>query len=390
MIYFDNAATSRVYKEVADTMYPYYTDIYGNPSEIYDYASKSRRAMNNARKTIAQLINADPLGIYFTSGGTESDNWALIGIAESYASKGKHIITSKIEHHAILNTCKYLERKGYDITYLNVDSSGRIDIDELEKSIRSDTILISIMFANNEIGTIQDISAISNIAHKKGLIFHTDAVQAYGHVNIDVQLMGIDMLSASAHKLNGPKGIGFLYINPGIRISPYHFGGKQERLLRAGTENIPAIAGFAKAVEIASKKEDFSSLYIRNLRKHFIKRATNEIDLVRVNGSKSDILPGHVSLSFAFLDGEAIQIQLDINGICCSTGSACNAGNKQLSHVIKAINVPDNYAYGTVRFTLSDNNTLHEVDVVVDALKDIVKKLRSMSPAYNVYKNALI
>ncbi len=383
MIYLDNAATTCMYKEVTESMQPYYMNIYGNPSEIYDFASKSRAAMNTARRQIAGLINAEPNEIYFTSGGTEADNWALIGIAEAYASRGKHIITSCIEHHAVLNTCHYLESRGYEVTYIGVDNDGLVDIDSLKNAIRSDTILVSVMYANNEIGTIQNISEISRITHEYGAVFHTDAVQAYAQIPIDVKKDNIDMLSASAHKCHGPKGIGFLYIKDGIKVNSLHFGGKQERNMRPGTENIPAIAGFGTAAAIAAGKKEYNSRKIEQLRELFIGRVMNEIDFVKLNGSKDHRLPGNVSLSFAYIDGEAIQIQLDLYGICCSTGSACNAGNKIVSHVIKAINNPADYSYGTVRFTIGDDNTPAQINKTVDVLKTVVEKLRSMSSSYN-------
>lgn len=383
MIYLDNAATTCMYKDVVDAMQQYYMNIYSNPSEIYDFASKSRAAMNKSRKQIAELINADPTEIYFTSGGTESDNWALIGFAEANAAKGKHIITSSIEHHAILNTCHYLESRGFDISYINVDNNGLLDLNSLKKAIRKDTILISIMYANNEIGTIQNIQEIGKIAHDNNIIFHTDAVQAYGHIPINVKKENIDLLSASGHKCHGPKGIGFLYVKNGIVINPFHFGGKQERHMRPGTENIPAIAGFGVAAEIASNKNNYNINKIKKMRNHFIQRVLNEIEYVRINGAIDQRLPGNVNLSFAYIDGEAIQIQLDLHGICCSTGSACNAGNKIISHVIKSINVPDEYAYGTIRFTIEDDNTFTQINHTVDVLKYVINKLRTMSAAYN-------
>ncbi|MBE5937034.1 MAG: cysteine desulfurase [Lachnospiraceae bacterium] len=387
MIYLDNAATTRVYDEVVDAMQPYFTCLYGNPSEIYDFATKSRRGMNYSRKIIADSIHADVTEIYFTSGGTESDNLALLGIAEAYSNKGKHIITTCIEHHAVINACKHLEKHGFEVTYLKVDNSGRINIKELERAFRSDTILVSVMFANNEIGTIQDIQAISTVTHRHGALFHTDGVQAFCQIPINVKNMGIDLLSASAHKCHGPKGIGFLYVKKGIKLSPFHFGGKQERYIRPGTENIPAIVGFGEAVRIASQKKNYNYDHISFLRNHFEDRVRKEMKYVVINGNKHNRLPGNLNMSFAFLDGEAIQIQLDINGICCSTGSACNAGGKSLSHVIKAIGVPDDYAYGTVRFTFSDDNTIEEIDKAVDILKNVIDKLLNMSTEYNRFIN---
>ncbi len=384
MIYLDNAATTKMYKEVVDSMIPYCMDYYGNPSELYDYASSSRAAVNKARRELAKLINADIDEIYFTSGGTEADNWALIGIAEQHITKGKHIITSRIEHHAILNTCRYLESRGYEITYIDVDSDGLIDMEMLKKSIRKDTVLVSVMLANNEIGTIQDIDSISEIAHSYGALFHTDAVQAFAHIPIDVKRSGIDLLSASAHKCHGPKGSGFLYIKNGVKIASFQHGGKQEKNKRAGTENVPAIVGFGEAARITFEKENNNIKRIKELQNIFIQRISNEIDLVRFNGSLNERIPGNISVSFAYLDGEAIQIQLDLHGICCSTGSACNAGEKKRSHVIEAINVPEEYAYGTLRFTFNDDNTTDEIDQTVNILVEVVNKLRKMSRTFTL------
>ena len=382
MIYLDNAATTYMYREVVEAMQPYYMNYYGNPSEIYDFAPKSRAAMNQSRRHIANIINAEHTDIYFTSGGTESDNWALIGIAEANMNKGRHIITSCIEHHAVLNTCHYLESRGFEVSYISVDNNGLIDMESLKNTIRKDTILVSVMYANNEIGTIQNISEICRIAHEHGAIFHTDAVQAYGHIPIDVKEQGIDLLSASAHKCHGPKGTGFLYIKNGTKINPLHYGGKQERHMRPGTENIPAIVGFGRAAEIAGSRANINIAKIKRLKELFIRRVTNEIDYVKINGSIDSRLPGNVNLSFAYIDGEAIQIQLDLYGICCSTGSACNAGSKVISHVIKAINVPKEYAYGTIRFTIGEDNTPAQINQTVDTLKIVVNKLRAMSPSY--------
>ena len=371
-----------MYKEALSAMLPYYMSDFANPSEIYCFASKSKKAMNEARKQVAQVINAELTDVYFTSGGTESDNWALIGVAEANQGKGKHIITTAIEHHAILHTCAYLEQRGFDVTYLSVGCDGLIDLQELRNAIRPDTILISIMMANNEIGTIQPIHEIGCIAKDNGIIFHTDAVQAYGHIPIDVVEMNIDLLSASAHKCHGPKGIGLLYIRSGVKINSFHYGGKQEKRLRAGTENIPAIVGFGEASRMINEKQCHNSKYVLTLRNYFIKRVLNEVQYVRLNGNQNARLPGNVSLAFMYVDGEAIQIQLDLKEICCSTGSACNAGSKAVSHVLAAIQIPEEYAYGTVRFTISDDNTIDEIDEVVEVLKEVVQKLRNMSEQY--------
>lgn len=382
MIYLDNAATTCIYKEALNAMLPFYIDNYSNPSGTYDFSTAGRRAMNNARRKIADVIGADVTEIYFTSGGTEADNWALTGTAN--ASSKKHIITSEIEHHAIIHTCKHLEKEGYDITFVPVDENGLIDPDDIEKAIRPETCLISIMMANNEIGTIQPIQQIGEIAKKNSITFHTDAVQTFGHISINVNEMHIDMLSASAHKCHGPKGIGFLYIRNGIKISSFYFGGKQERYMRAGTENVPAIVGFGEAAEKVQYSMKDNAYHIKKLRNHLINRVMNEIDYVRLNGDYNKRLPGNVNFSFKYIDGEAILIQLDFKGICCSTGSACNAGSKNVSHVLSAISIPEDYAHGSVRFTISEFNTINDIDYTVDALKEIVIKLREMSSEYKL------
>lgn len=385
MIYLDNAATTQVHKEVIDEMLPYFSAEYANPSELYGFATGARRAMNQARKYIAELINADKTEIYFTSGGTEADNTVLKGTAYALSDKGRHIITTLIEHHAITKCCSDLEKAGFEITYIPVDANGFVNVSAIKSAIRKDTILISVMMANNEIGTIQPIKEIGQLSREHGILFHTDAVQAYGNIPIDVNDMNIDMLSASAHKCHGPKGIGMLYIKSGIKISPFIVGGRQERKMRAGTENIPAIVGFGKAARICSSKLYHNIEYVSLLRDHMIERVTDEIEYVRLNGDAVNRLPGNVNFSFACLNGEAVQIQLDLKGICCSTGSACNAGKQTMSHVIKALNVEPEYAYGNVRFTLSDYNTMEEIDYTVDCMKEIIKKLRSMSPQFKEY-----
>lgn len=385
MIYLDNAATTQMYTEAVDAMIPFYTKCYSNPSEIYNFASKSRKAVNDSRKCIAEIINAEPSEIYFTSGGTESDNWAIFGALNLMKDRGRHVITTSIEHHAILNTCRYYERLGCEITYIKPDSNGIINVHDIEKAIRPDTVLISVMMANNEIGTIQPIKDIGEIASKHNILFHTDAVQTFGHLDIDVKDMHIDMLSASAHKCHGPKGVGFLYIKNGINIPGFHLGGKQERTLRAGTENVAGIAGFGTAANIINQRLEYNTEYITNLRNYFINRVLNEIKYVRLNGDTVNRLCGNASFCFAYLDGEAIQIQLDLYDICCSTGSACNAGIKDVSHVLEAIQVPEEYIHGSVRFTISEFNTIEEIDYTVDKLKDIVAKLRGMSLEYKLH-----
>ena len=391
IIYLDNAATTKTAKEAVDAMLPFFTEHYGNASSIYSLGAESKKAMTQAREIIAESIGATPAEIYFTAGGSESDNWALVATAEAYASKGKHIITSRIEHHAILHTCDYLKTRGYEITYVDVDENGVIKLDELKKAIRPDTILISVMFANNEIGTIQPIREIGEIAKAHGILFHTDAVQAYGHVPINVDEDHIDMLSTSGHKINGPKGIGFLYIRKGIKIRSFIHGGQQERSRRAGTENIPGIVGYGAAV-----KKAFESLTERmnketELRDYLIGRIEKEIPYCRLNGDRVKRLPNNVNFSFQFIEGESLLIMLDMKGICASSGSACTSGSLDPSHVLLAIGLPHEIAHGSLRLTLSEENTKEEIDYVVDSIKEIVNKLRSMSPLYEdfVKKNKL-
>ena len=391
IIYLDNAATTKTAKEAVDAMLPFFTEHYGNASSIYSLGAESKKAMTQAREIIAESIGATPAEIYFTAGGSESDNWALVATAEAYASKGKHIITSRIEHHAILHTCDYLKTRGYELTYVDVDENGVIKLDELKKAIRPDTILISVMFANNEIGTIQPIKEIGEIAKEHGILFHTDAVQAYGHVHINVDEDHIDMLSTSGHKINGPKGIGFLYIRKGVKIRSFIHGGQQERSRRAGTENIPGIVGYGAAV-----KKAFESLTERmnketRLRDYLIGRIEKEIPYCRLNGDRVKRLPNNVNFSFQFIEGESLLIMLDMKGICASSGSACTSGSLDPSHVLLAIGLPHEIAHGSLRLTLSEENTKEEIDYVVDSIKEIVNKLRSMSPLYEdfVKKNKL-
>lgn len=382
LIYLDNAATTKTAQEAVDAMLPYFTEYYGNASSIYSLGAESKKAMTEAREEIAGSIGASAQEIYFTAGGSESDNWALVAAAEAYESKGKHIITSKIEHHAILHTCEYLEKRGFSITYIDVDENGVLKLDELKKAIRPDTILISVMFANNEIGTIQPIKEIGEIAREHGILFHTDAVQAYGHVQTRVDELPIDMMSASGHKINGPKGIGFLYIRKGVKIRSFVHGGAQERSRRAGTENIPGIVGLAAAV-----KKNFANMEERTrketeLRDYLIERIEKEIPYCRLNGHRTDRLPNNVNFSFQFIEGESLLIMLDMKGICASSGSACTSGSLDPSHVLLAIGLPHEIAHGSLRMTLSEENTKEEIDFVADELKGIVERLRSMSPLY--------
>jgi len=381
-IYLDNAATTRTRPEVVEAMLPYFTELYGNPSSIYEFATQVKRGVDEARAKVAKVIGADSSEIYFTGGGTEADNWALKAVAEAYASKGNHIITSKIEHHAILHTCEYLEKKGIEVTYIDVDESGIIKLDQLEKAIRPTTILISIMFANNEIGTIQPVKEIGEIARKHNILFHTDAVQAFGQVPIDVNEMNIDLLSASAHKLNGPKGIGCLYIRKNVKLRSFVHGGGQERKRRAGTENVPGIIGFGKAAEIAlqtMEERAQKEIYLRDL---LMKRILDEIPFVRVNGDKVRRLPNNVNVSFQFIEGESLLIMLDMNNICASSGSACTSGSLDPSHVLLAIGLPHEIAHGSLRLTVGYENTEEEINYTVDRIKEIVEKLRRMSPLY--------
>lgn len=382
LIYMDNAATTPVKPEVLDAMLPYFTEKFGNPSSIYSISSENKKAITDAREVIAKSINTTPENIYFTAGGSESDNWALKATADAYASKGKHIITTKIEHHAILHTCEYLETKGFEITYLDVDENGLVKLDELTAAIRPDTILISVMFANNEIGTIEPIAEIGKIAHEHGVLFHTDAVQAYTQVPIDVEAMNIDMMSTSGHKINGPKGIGFLYIRKGVKIKSFIHGGAQERHRRAGTENVTGIIGLAKAAEIATANMKERTAEEIKVRDHLIERIEKEIPYAKLNGDRVKRLPNNVNFSFQFVEGESMLILLDSKGICASSGSACTSGSLDPSHVLLAIGLPHEIAHGSLRLTLSEETTKEEIDHTVDCLKKIVEKLRAMSPLY--------
>ncbi len=381
-IYLDNAATTRMAKEAVDAMLPFFTECYGNASSIYKLGASSKKAIMEARAEIAKSLGADSQEIYFTAGGSESDNWALIATAEAYEAKGKHIITSGIEHHAILHTCDYLKKRGFEITYIDVDENGVIKLEELKKAIRPDTILISVMAANNEIGTIQPIREIGAIAKAHQILFHTDAVQAYGHVPIDVKECNIDMLSASGHKLHGPKGIGFLYIKQGVKIRSFIHGGAQERKRRAGTENVPAIAGLGAAVKKAFTDMEARIEHETKLRDYLIERIKAEIPYCKLNGHPTDRLPNNVNFSFEFIEGESLLIMLDMKGICASSGSACTSGSLDPSHVLLAIGLPHEIAHGSLRLTLSEENTMEELDYVVENLKDIIGRLRAMSPLY--------
>ena len=382
IIYLDNAATMKTAPEVVKAMLPYFSEHYGNPSSIYSLGTESKKVVSEVRESIAKSLGAANNEIYFTAGGSEADNWAIKATAEAYAQKGKHIITSAIEHHAVLHTCEYLEKRGFEVTYVGVDENGILKLDELEKAIRPDTILISVMFANNEIGTIQPIKEIGRIAKEHGILFHTDAVQAYGQLPINVDEYQIDMLSASAHKLNGPKGIGFLYIRKGLKTRSFIHGGAQERSRRAGTENVPGIVGLGAASERAFARMEEKTKKEIELRDYLIRRIEEEVPYCRLNGDRTRRLPNNVNFSFRFVEGESLLIMLDMRGICASSGSACTSGSLDPSHVLLAIGLPHEIAHGSLRLTLSEENTKEELDTTVEAIKEIVARLRDMSPLY--------
>ena len=382
VIYLDNAATTKVAGEVVEAMLPYFTENYGNPSSVYSFASKNKEAITTQREIIADALGAKANEIYFTAGGSESDNWALKATAEAYKDKGNHIITSKIEHHAILHTAEYLEKNGFEVTYLDVDENGMVRLEDLKAAIRPTTILISVMFANNEIGTIEPIKEIGAIAKEHGILFHTDAVQAFGQVAINVDECNIDMLSASGHKLNGPKGIGFLYIRKGVKIRSFVHGGGQERKRRAGTENVPGIVGIGTATARAVRTMEERTKKEAELRDYLISRVLEEVPYTKLNGHPEKRLPNNANFSFRFIEGESLLIMLDMKGICASSGSACTSGSLDPSHVLLAIGLPHEIAHGSLRLTLSEETTKEEIDYVVESIKEIVTKLRNMSPLY--------
>lgn len=381
-LYMDNAATTKTAPEVVEAMLPYFTERFANPSSVYSFAAENKEAVSRQRDIIAETLGANSNEIYFTAGGSESDNWALKATAEAYRSKGNHIITTKIEHHAILHTAEYLEKNGFEITYLGVDEDGKISLDELKAAIRPDTILISVMYANNEIGTIQPVREIGEIAREHGVLFHTDAVQAYGQLAIDVDECHIDMLSASGHKLNGPKGIGFLYIRKGVKIRSFVHGGAQERKRRAGTENVPGIIGMGTAAGRAAVTRDERVKTELEVRDYLIDRVLREIPYSRLNGHRTDRLPNNANFSFRFIEGESLLIMLDGKGICASSGSACTSGSLDPSHVLLAIGLPHEIAHGSLRITINEEITRADIDYVVESLKEIVGRLRDMSPLY--------
>ena len=382
LVYVDNAATTKIKPQVLDKMMPYLTEFYGNPSSIYSIAAQSKTAIETAREQVAKAIHASPKEIVFTSGATEADNWALKGVAYANRNKGNHIITSKIEHHAVLHTAQQLEKEGFEVTYLDVDEYGKVDLEELKRSIKKETILISIMFANNEIGTIEPIKEIGQIAKEHRIFFHTDAVQAIGNVPIDVDELGIDLLSLTGHKIYGPKGIGALYIRKGTKIIPIMCGGAQENKRRGGTENVAYIVGLGEAIQMATSDIEEKVKKINNLRDRFIQRVEKEIPYVRLNGHPTDRLCNNANFSFRYIEGEGLLLFLDMKGICASSGSACTSGSLDPSHVLLAIGLPHEIAHGSLRVTFGDFNTQEDVDYVVDQLKIIVDRLRKMSPLY--------
>ena len=379
LIYLDNAATTKIYSDVLREMLPYFSKIYSNPSGIYEFSSKAREATELARSRIAKLINADADEIYFTSGGTEADNWALKCAAKANRKKGKHIVTTKIEHHAVLNTCRSLENEEYEVTYLEVDKDGMVNPEHVMDVVKKGTIIISVMAANNEVGTIQNIAQIGRIARANNVLFHTDAVQAFGQIPIDVKKMNIDMLSASAHKLHGPKGVGCLYINKNVGIEPFMHGGSQEKKLRAGTLNVPGIVGFGKAADIALNKMDEKIKKETELRDYLINGMMENVPECTLNGHKTMRLPNNTNFCFKHIEGESLVIILDTMGICCSSGSACSAGSKNPSHVLVAMGQTDDDAHGALRLTLSENTTTEELDYTIAAVKKSVNGLRTMS-----------
>lgn len=387
-IYLDNAATTRVSEEVLQEMLPFFRETYANPSAIYGFAGEAKKAVGIARERAAALVGAKPNEIYFTAGGSESDNWAIRSVAEGLSDRGRHIITTKIEHHAVLHTCKYLEKNGYEVTYLDVDGEGKVSPEALEKAIRPDTILVSVMAANNEIGTIQPIAKIGEIARERGILFHTDAVQAYGHIPLHVEEMHVDLLSASGHKLYGPKGAGILYIRENVRLLPLIHGGAQERGRRAGTLNVPGIVGFGKAAALAGETMRERAEKETALRDYLIDRVLAEIPYTRLNGHRQDRLSNNAHFCFRFIEGESLLILLDQQGICGSSGSACTSGALDPSHVLLAIGLPHEIAHGSLRLTLSAENTREELDRTVEVLKEIVGRLRDMSPLYDDARKA--
>lgn len=384
-VYFDNAATTRIDEEVLEEMLPYLKESYGNASSIYGLGRESRKAVERARGQIAEALNCKPEEIYFTAGGSESDNTAIKGIARANKSNGNHIITSKIEHPAVLESCKRLEKEGFEVSYISVDENGIIDLEELKKAVKPTTVLISVMFANNEIGTIQPIEEIGKIAKENGIYFHTDAVQAVGSVKIDVRALNIDSLSMSGHKLYGPKGVGALYVKAGVKFEKLVDGGHQERNKRAGTENVAAAVGMGKAVELAYKNLDEHNAKIKALRDYYVDRVRKKIPYIKINGDTEKRLPGNSNISFAFIEGEGLLLNLDLKGICASSGSACTSGSLDPSHVLLALGLPHETAHGSLRISIGKYNTAEEVDYLVESLTEAVERLREMSPLWDKF-----
>jgi cysteine desulfurase len=380
--YFDHAATTYVKPEVFDAMKPWFTDLYGNPSSIYSLGRESKKAIEEARSQVAWCLNAHPTEVYFTGSGTEADNWAIKGAALAGRKKGKHLITSVIEHHAVLEAFEFLRKEGFEVTYLPVDDKGLVNPEDLRKSIRPDTTLVSVMFANNEIGTIQPIKELAAIAHEKGAIFHTDAVQAMGNIAVDVRDLGVDMLSMSAHKFYGPKGVGALYVKKGVKLDNFIHGGAQERSKRAGTENVPGVIGLATALKLAYENLEAYNKHLHILSSRLIDKVLERIPYVRLNGDREKRLPGNVNFSFQFIEGESLLLMLDMKGIQASSGSACTSGSLDPSHVLLAIGLPHEIAHGSLRITFGEKNTVEDVDFLVESLEEIVGKLRQMSPLY--------
>ncbi|HPT79331.1 MAG TPA: cysteine desulfurase NifS [Candidatus Atribacteria bacterium] len=381
-VYMDHAATTYTKPEVLEEMLPYFTEVFGNPSSVHGFGRQARRALDHARERTAKALNAQPSEIFFTAGGSESDNWAIKGTALANRDKGNHIITTSIEHHAVFDTCKFLEKNGFEVTYLPVDEYGMVSVEKLKEAITDRTILISVMFANNEIGTIQPIEEIGRIARERKIYFHTDAVQAVGNIPIDVEKLNIDMLSLSAHKFYGPKGVGALYIKRGVKILPYIHGGAQERNRRAGTENLPGIVGLGKAIELAVENMAAHNERLTAMRDRLIREILSRVEYSRLNGHPTKRLPGNVNFSFEFIEGEALLLSLDLKGIAGSSGSACTSGSLDPSHVLLAIGLPHEIAHGSLRLTLGDGNTDEDVDYVIEVLPEIVARLREMSPLF--------
>lgn len=382
MIYMDNAATTRMSERAFEAMRPFFMEQYANAAGTYSFANASKEAVETARSQIARIIGAKPAEIFFTGGGTESDNWALKGVAQAYAAKGRHIIISAIEHHAILHSAQALEKQGWEVTVMPVDETGKVSAEAIDAAIRPDTVLVSIMAANNEIGTIEPLAAIGEVCQKHGVLFHTDAVQAFAHIPLDVEAMHIDLLSASGHKFHGPKGVGFLYVRKGVKLVPFMDGGAQEKKRRAGTTNVAGIVGMGVAAEEAAANMQENMAKVSAIRDHIIARIEKEIPYCRLNGHRTERLPGNVNFCFRFIEGESMLMLLDANGICASSGSACTSGSLDPSHVLLAIGLPHEIAHGSLRMSLSEATTMEEADKAVDALLEIIPRLRSMSPLY--------